>query len=442
MGTTMKFNSIVKDVQVKKFNPLFSDAKVYVLYTGHSRNNTYFSKQAILDSLESIYNIPVIGEYLIEKDNFGGHGGKLEITDDDIKYIQTTVPYGVVPSDVKIYWEDVVEKDGTVNEYLVLDGVKLWTSRYKELNVLLEQGKLGQSMEIEPIDSSFAIIDGQETFRIDKFLFSALCMLGINKGENPEDHIEPCFESSKIVTSYNLDKDTFKREFNQLLDELKFSLDIQGGNEKLENVKQEFETTIETTESQVEEVQTETTDEVVVDTVESNENEETVTEEFTEETQVESTEEVSEEFEVATVTEEVTKTEVETTVTNIETEGDTTVADLVDNKDVVEIDDKFSTLSADFEALKVEVEELREFKRKTQEAELSAKFENQLSSEELTQVFEQSKKSTIEDIEKELFALVGKKNFSFKTEKKEKAVIAFNINKKQEEENPYGSFFE
>lgn len=428
----MKFNSIVKDVQVKKFNPLFSDAKVYVLYTGLNRNNSYFSKQAILDSLDSIYNIPVIGEFLVEKDNFGGHGGKLEITDNDVKYIQTTVPYGVVPSDVKIYWENVEEKNGTVNEYLVLDGVKLWTSRYEELNVLLEQGKLGQSMEIEPVSAEFAVIDGQETFRIDKFLFSALCMLGVDKGENPDDHVEPCFESSKIVTSYSLDKDKFKREFSQLLDELKFSLDIKGGNIKMEETKREFETTIESTETQVEDVQTEITEEVVVEVVESNEQE--VTEEFTEETQVETTveiEEVQEETQESTTEEVIEEFEVESPI-----------VDSVEEITVVEADDKFTQLSADFEALKVEVEELREFKRKTQEAELSAKFENQLSSEELSQVFEQSKESAIEDIEKELFALVGKKNFSFKTEKKEKAVIAFNINKKQEEENPYGSFFE
>lgn len=432
----MKFNSIVKDVQVKKFNPLFSDAKVYVLYTGHNRNNSYFSKQAILDSLDSIYNIPVIGEYLVEKENFGGHGGKLEITDNDIKYIQTTVPYGVVPSDVNVYWENVTEKDGTVNEYLVLDGVKLWTSRYEQLNVLLEQGLLGQSMEIEVENGSFSVIDGKETFNINKFLFSALCMLGIDKGQNPDDHVEPCFESSKIITSYSLDRDNFKREFSQLLDELKFSLEAKGGNKELEKEKQEFEETVEATEIQVEDEQVESTEETEVETTPET------SEEFTEEAQTETTEvDVIEETQ-ETTTEEVTE--------EFEAEVDTTeqVEEVVDEtveseQEANEFEVKYNELSADFEALKVELEELRTFKRKALETELSAKFEGQLTSEELTQVFEQSTLVSIEDIEKELFALVGKKNFSAITQSPT-TKIAVQVNKdiKNEVNEPYGGLFE
>ena len=49
-------------------------------------------------------------------DNFGGHGGKLEISDKGIKYVETTKPYGVVPESAEIAWEAVTEESGTVRE--------------------------------------------------------------------------------------------------------------------------------------------------------------------------------------------------------------------------------------------------------------------------------------------------------------------------------------
>src|SRR5690606_32149569 len=125
MEKNLSFNSTVKNIEA--VNPLFSRATVYILYTGVNRNNSYISRQAVESSLNTIFNVPVIGEFIEEKDNFGGHGGKLEITDNDIKFISTTKPYGVVPESANIYWENVTEKDGTVNEYLVVEGIYLWT---------------------------------------------------------------------------------------------------------------------------------------------------------------------------------------------------------------------------------------------------------------------------------------------------------------------------
>lgn len=220
--------------EVEKINPLFSKAKIKVLYTGLNRNNTHFSKSAVEDALHSIYNIPIVGEYLEAKDNFGGHGGKIEITDQGIEYIQTTKPYGVVAESAEVYWENVTENDGTINEYLVIDGAYLWTGRYSELEDLLNQS-YGQSMEIEVKDGDYSVIDGVRTFDIKNFIFSALCILGVDK--DGQGQVEPCFESAS-VSAYSLDKEDFKKQFSQMIAELKFSLTSKGGkyivNEKLE----------------------------------------------------------------------------------------------------------------------------------------------------------------------------------------------------------------
>lgn len=438
MEKNLKFNSIVKDV--KKINPLFSSATVYTLYSGVNRNNSHMSKSVIENSLNSIFNIPIIGEFLEGKNNFGGHGGKLEITDTDVKYVSTTKPYGVVPESANIYWEDVTEKDGSVNEYLVVEGVYLWTGRYPELSVILEQGRMNHSMEIEVNNGAFAIIDNQEVFEIKDFTFSGLCILGIDKGDNPDDHVEPCFESSSIIVNYSLDKDKFKKEYSQMLAELKFSvIDSKGGNENLEKEKQEFEEVV-TDEIKVEETVVTETEEVFEETAEVEIEE--VSEIKVEETVEEPTEvETEEVFEEITVESEV----LEDVVDEMEKITEE-VIDLVVEAEELQINEfevKFNDLSEQYKSIQSELEELRAFKRETLEKELSDKFEGQLDSKEISDVFENSKGKSIDEIQIELFALVGKKNFSIQKETTKEVKIAVAVEKDSQKSNdPYNGFFE
>lgn len=419
MEKALRFNSEIQSIE--KINPLFSRANIRVLYTGHNRNGSYFSKESVEASIGSIYNIPIIGEYLEDTDNFGGHGASIEFKDDDIKLIYSTKPYGVVPESANVYWDSVTEKDGTVNEYLTIDGAYLWTGRYSELNTLLEEGKFNQSMEIEIIDGSFSKIDNIETFRVDNFLFSALCILGIDKGG--EGHVEPAFESAQITT-YSLDKEGFKSQFNQMIAELKFS--IKEGGTKMVEVTQE---TVETTEQEevVEEV-TETTqefeqaDETSLDKVEDEvEKDEEQPESFTNEapeSTENATEDVEEEVVVETETEEV---------------------------EVVDYEAKYNELSTEFAKLQEQLNELTIYKRQREESDIKAKFADKLSEEEFAQVFESMKDSKIEDVEDKLFALYGKKNFSISSTNTSTQVnkVKLALPKEQNVEfNPYGDIFD
>ncbi|MBX4152253.1 hypothetical protein [Paenibacillus lautus] len=241
MANIIKFN--VKLTDVERINPLFSKCKIRVLYTGLNRNNTLISKEAVIDAIPSIFNVPIIGEYFEDADNFGGHGGKIDVAGDKPKWVNTTFPYGLIPESADVYWETITEDTGEKNEYLVVDNAFLWTGRYPEAKMLVGQ-EFNQSMEIEIQKGNYTTIDGQKTYEIQSFIFSALCILGISKDSDPNGHVEPCFESSSII-AYELDKDKFKSEFNQMVSELKFSLtkstsfevdinknnDAQGGNE-------------------------------------------------------------------------------------------------------------------------------------------------------------------------------------------------------------------
>ncbi len=256
----------------EKFNSQFHMVKIYIAYAGKNRNGSIISKETFEKLIPSLYGVPVVGEW--KGEDFGSHGGKIEISEDGVEYIDTTKPYGFVDSSATVQWEVVTEEDGTEKEYLTTTAF-LWTSRYPETLKVLEN-KSNQSMELNVFDGEmsgeypdyFEILDGE---------FSALCILG--------EEVEPCFESAK-VSQFNLDKDVFRDEFTQMVAELRQSMnftnnihDVEGGG-KMKGKK--FEDAIEkdVVEEAKEAEEVEST-EVVEDNAEADILEEVVEDNFT-----------------------------------------------------------------------------------------------------------------------------------------------------------------
>lgn len=208
MKKTLKFDSQITEIE--KLNPLVSKVLVRIAYAGLNRNNSYIAKDTFDAAKFSLPRCPIVGEYIESLEDFGGHGGKIEITDETVKWVTTTIPYGFIDIDSEIFWEDVIEEGGSVREYLCATGY-VWTGRYPELSDLISKSK-SHSMEIQIESGSFKEIDGIECYEISGFLFSALCILG--------DNVEPCFESSS-VSAFSLDKEKFKAEFNSMVSELR-----------------------------------------------------------------------------------------------------------------------------------------------------------------------------------------------------------------------------
>lgn len=216
----------------EKFNSQFHMVKIYIAYPGKNRNGSIISKETFEKMIPSLYGIPVVGEWKDDKEDFGTHGGKIEISDEGIQYIETTKPYGFVDSSATVQWESVVEEDGTEREYLTTTAF-LWTSRYPEALKVLEN-KNNQSMELNVFDGRMSE-DYPEYFEILDGEFSALCILG--------ETVEGCFESAKI-SQFNLDEDTFKQEFTQMVAELKQSLNFtfEGGDNVPDKIESMFAT--------------------------------------------------------------------------------------------------------------------------------------------------------------------------------------------------------
>ena len=431
MSRSMRFQVDIDTNSFEQVNPLFTKGKAYVMYAGTNRNNSHMSKEVIERALPSIFNIPVVGEWREKVDNFGGHGGKLEITDNDIRYVDTTKPYGVVPESCNPRWELVSDRyTGEQKEYLVVD-VYLWTGRYPELNKLVSDGSW-QSMEIEPSDAEWVTQDiGQgflkDVFRINAFDFSALCILA--KDDNPDVDVEPCFEDAQIV-AYSLNKEKFKLEFQAMLKELKGSVNNNGGDGvKFENEAQETvtEEVTEATETEVVEETAEATEEVTEVTeaqeesaVEAEAEEfanDEATEEATEETAVEAEETV--EVEEAVEEEQAVEESVEATETVdyavILAEKDATIADLT-----------------------AELDKYRAKEKEHAIAEVVEKFADMLSEDEIEAVQAKSADLTPEEFEKELsFAFVQKsKQFSVNRGSNSINVTDTTVS---DDANPYGS---
>ena len=217
MHNKIKFKIAKFEVDENFVHPLFTKVAIWIATYGENANGSDITRDAFVNAIPTLFNIPILGEWNESIEDFKGHGGKIVISDDGIEWIQTTKPYGCVPESCNPRWE--LDENGV--EYLVCDGI-LWTDRYEEA-LKVEENTNNQSMEIEVVSSED--IDG--VMQITDFIFSGLCILG--------QDTKPCFPSAKIV--YSLNKDEFKQEFNLLLNEIKNINFNEGGNKN--NMKKE-----------------------------------------------------------------------------------------------------------------------------------------------------------------------------------------------------------
>lgn len=214
-----KPETISLDIKFENFgevdNEGFVRGECKIAYAGKNRNYTNISKKAFERAEKSLFNIPVVGNWLSEIELFGGHDAVLEKRGNKLEIKDTTVPYGVVPESGNPRWVDVEDEYGNVKKYYTTD-VVLWYERYPEQVQSVMDGKTGQSMEIMLKDAEWD--ENYEYLNIDDFYFSALCLLGRDEEGNT---VIPCFEDSE-VTTYSFEGN---KKFTAQLDEMlnKFS---------------------------------------------------------------------------------------------------------------------------------------------------------------------------------------------------------------------------
>ena len=232
-----------KLTEFSKLNEQFIKASCYVMALGKNRNGSHFSKEAVVDALDSLYFIPVVAHLLYDEDNnkwyVGGHDRELMVTENGLMLKDVTVPFGcVIPENTEFV--EVEEDNGTQATYLKCS-IVIWAGRYPNLMESIYSSDLywGQSMEIKA--KSIRPLPSDKKYRdITEFTFSCLTLLG--KDDNPEYHTEPCFPSACVVpVEYSLGEN-FKSEFELMKNQLKelafsFSPDSRTGGKDLEDKK-------------------------------------------------------------------------------------------------------------------------------------------------------------------------------------------------------------
>lgn len=215
-------------------NSSFDKGILRVAYVGDNRNGSSISKEVFEKCIHTIYNCPVVCRYDRDTDTIGSHDVELVRRDDGLHMVNVTHPVGVIPSEAKYYWETVCENDGTEHEYLCVE-VLLW-KRQEAYQKLKSDGIVDESMEITVKQGE--LVDG--VFVIKDFEFTAFCLLGT---------AQPCYESASLEV---FSDSGFKSQFAEMMQELKESISqvdhsisevnihphtknyLEGGNEVLE----------------------------------------------------------------------------------------------------------------------------------------------------------------------------------------------------------------
>lgn len=222
LSLKLEFDFVKEKLSFMK-NTSFHEAVVRIMSDGENNNGTYFTKEAIEKALWSIKNIPLVGLFKEDENNFGGHEPVYEVRDGKMDVMFNTTPFGVIHESAK-QWFEVVEENGVKKEYLVSEC--LFWKRQKGYDLLKEKGKFAVSMEIEVLDGEFN--DSIEFYEIKDFMFTAIAILG--KG------VEPCFQSANVqLFSKNSEYECMMAEAKQFSKQL---YELMKEGEDMQNDKQ------------------------------------------------------------------------------------------------------------------------------------------------------------------------------------------------------------
>lgn len=377
---------------------VFAPAKILIGYCGDNRNYSNISDEVYMNA--RIKNIPVVANFISDKNDFGGHDVKIIHTEDGIDFYAATVPFGLVPESAKQWFtEEMV--DGEMKKCYWTECL-LWKRQYG-FEKIAQVKRINHSMEISA--SEYTERD-DGIVQIDKMDFEALCLLGSD--------VEPCFENSRLELGYALDS-----EIAEMMEQYKqYCLSNEGVN-KMDNENKFTEN------EQVNEPENVAEPEQTVEPETSAENEFNQTENESENTE------------------------------NAENEGTQAETQADPETESVDYELKYNELVSQFDALNEEVESLRKFKadieaeiRAKEEAEVFAKFEKLSEIEEFTKLKETSSEYTIETLEEKCFAIAGKHGinlFAKETENTEtEPVTKFSVvpENNEKKESIYGNLFE
>lgn len=221
-------------INATEISPLISKCQVKVCYVGQNpnRNGTVITKKVATEMGRKLPGSPVVGYFNQATNDFEGHNKEISLRDGgNIEVLDTTKPYGFVPTDAKV-WFQKFDDEGVEREYLVTE-CYIWTSAYPESQRLFEHGN-NQSMELnKETQKGFWAKDnnsGSRFFIYSEALIEKLCILG--------ESVEPCFEGAQFKTEFSLENmEELRTTMFSMLTELQKTLNKGGSHETMDENK-------------------------------------------------------------------------------------------------------------------------------------------------------------------------------------------------------------
>jgi hypothetical protein len=445
----------VRFEKLNDFDKRFIQVKIWLMHLGRNHNGSYFSKEAVQSAIPSLANTPILG-YVVEKDgelDFSDHRMVLQKNDKgkyELKYIGQA--FGVIPESNNAKFETKIGSDGVEREYLTVEGL-IWNKWDLPEEILLRDMEKGQSMELHPDHQGF-YNKSDRLYHFTDFKFFGACILG--------DMVKPAMEGADIEVQFSM-VDDFDKDIQEQMEQFKtlYSASYQPPQGDDISNKKEGEV-IMADKSQILSALTDhqqfsyvshSEDSVVVfDTNESvlvgfsyATNEDVVAIDFETKakytatySQVEDGVEVEFEFVPKAVVEaqatqfSTEKEALEVQVTEANAKVEAITGELAQAKEqFTAIESEKVELQSQVESVTAEITELQQFKasklaeeKEAQVEEMFAQFSEQLTEDEIAEAKTQFSQLELTDIEKELYALVGKKaatKFSKKDTKKPEA---------------------
>lgn len=370
---------------LEPYSPTISKSRVRVFYRGRNRNWSYISDEFAEKLVASLPYAPVKGIYDENEENYTDHGSGPRALGK---------AYGVVPERNNGAWERHIDPDGIERTYYCCD-VLLWTALYENAKKIPSKC---QSMELyEPsIKGEWRTFeDGFAAYEFTDGCFLGLQVLGTIDGEK----VEPCFEGSAF---YSLSKDLSE----QFSDIIKVAKDY--------NLKKEDTSMEDINQTPVVEPIAEPAAEPVAEPV----VEEPVAEEF--KTEEPAAEPAAEPIVEEPATEEpVAEPTAEPAGENFEVKYNEAVQKIVElETKYAELLSEKNVLQDNFNHLKTERDNLKEFKENTEtaeKAEILNKYSVMLSEEILNSYKEKLSEFTVIELDKEL-CFEAHKNDTFDTQ--------------------------
>ena len=461
--TNSNFNVVFnKDSFEKLGNSGFVKGRARIAYAGKNRNYTEIPKEAFENAMNTLANIPLVGNWIAETDNFGGHDMIIEKRGNDYIWKDSTVPYGVVPESHNAEWIDVEDDNGNVKKYLECD-VILWQERYPEQIEKVINGGVNQSMEVMIQDGEF---DEDYVYYIIKdFRYSALCLLGRDE-ENAENDVEPCFEDAEVVVEFSKNSEDFNNKYEEMVNKFsKYTMDFDLNNEEVKDEEDEDvvvneedakeESTDESFENQSDEVSEDVSEND--ESQEDEEKEDATEEKENHESNSDADESEEKEDEVEVDESDESENDEEDKDEEESKEETQEKSEEEDKKDESEEDEDFeakynqlvidyANISAEVETLNAELESLREFKNEIElkkvneeKDEIFSKFSKILSEEDMSEVFASKEDISVTDLETKLSVIFANKQISKKlgkaSSKEEEVLQMENLHTEAPEEN-------